>query len=464
MVMAMSAETHPAPALPLARPRFRRRPPAANTRAAGALTNLAAIGLGVTVLLTVSTQSLSALSSNGEALIFIGRLTGMVAAYSMLVLVLLVARLPVIERAAGQDQLVAWHRQIGPWPIYMVTAHGIFITLGYAAQAKTGVLHEFWTLLSTYPGVLAGTAGFLLLVTACVSSYRHVRKKMAYETWWTVHLYTYLALFLAFSHQTATGQPFVGHPAARAVWTAIWIGGAAAVLIYRVGLPLMRTLRHMPVVEAVHADAPGIATITVRGRALDRLPIAGGQFLQWRVLKPGLWWHAHPYSISSVPNHGRMKLTVKDLGDHSRAMTRLTPGTRLAIEGPYGRFTEDARGGDAVALVGAGVGIAPIKSLLEDTPPGVDIAVVVRGHTEDELVARDDIRALCAQRETVLHELAGSRSDVRLDRDRLVELIPSIAERDVYVCGPDGFITAVSTAAADAGVPPDRIHSERFDF
>ena len=467
-LVSMSSEEMAAvrslPAPRMARRAARRRPPAANPAAANTLATAAGAGLALTVMLTLATQSFGALGGPGEALIFGGRITGMVAAYSMLVLVLLVARLPVVERAAGQDKLVAWHRKLGPWPLYLITAHGLLITLGYAAQARTGALAELWTLLTTYPGVLAGTAGFALLITAGVASYRRVRRRMAYETWWSVHLYTYLALFLAFSHQTATGQPFVGHPTARAVWTAMWIAGAGLVLVYRVGLPVLRTLRHRPVVESVQADAPGVATVTVRGRALHRLPTAGGQFLQWRVLKPGLWWHAHPYSISSVPAAGRMQLTVKDLGDHSGAMARLAPGTRLAIEGPYGRFTQDARAGDAVALVGAGVGIAPIKSLLEDLPRGVDATVILRGPSKDEIVLRDAIRRLCAERGARLHELAGSRREVRLDRRPLARLIPDLHERDVYICGPHEFIADVSAAAIGAGAAPERVHSERFDF
>ncbi|HEX4760519.1 MAG TPA: ferric reductase-like transmembrane domain-containing protein, partial [Thermoleophilaceae bacterium] len=276
---------------------------------------LAGVGLALTVLLTLATERLGSLGNRGEAAIALGRLAGMVAAYAMLVIVLLVARLPVIERVAGQDRLVAWHRRLGPWPLYLVAAHGVLITIGYAAQAKQGLPSELWTLLTTYPGVLAGTVGFALLIAAGVSSYRLARRRLAYETWWSVHLYTYLALFLAFSHQVADGQAFVGHSAARAIWTGMWIAGAALVLVYRVGLPLLRTLRHLPVVEAVHMDAPGVATIEVRGRALDRLPASGGQFFNWRVLRRGLWWQAHPYSLSGLPGDGRLRLTVKAIGD-----------------------------------------------------------------------------------------------------------------------------------------------------
>ena len=460
----MSAESHQAAALPARSRRGARRPPAPNLERANAMATAAGAGLGITVFLTFSTESLSALSTRGEALIFLGRIAGMCAAYAMLVLVLLVARLPVVERAVGQDRLVAWHRRVGPWPLYLVVAHGALITVGYAQQARAGVLAELWTLLSTYPGVLAGTAGAAMLVMAGVTSYRRARSRMRYETWWSVHLYTYLALYLAFSHQTATGQPFVGHHLARLVWTAMWLGGLATVLVCRVGLPLSRTLRHLPVVETVEQDAPGVVTIVVRCRALDRLPIAGGQFLQWRILRPGLWWQAHPYSISALPRDGRLRITCKTDGDYGRALARLKPGARLAIEGPYGAFTREARRTDAVALIGAGVGITPVASLLEDLPPEADAVVLVRGHSERDLVLRDDVRRLAHRQGARLYELTGDRHDVRLDAAALTAMVPDMAGRDVYVCGPPGFVSAVERSAGEAGVAPDRFHAERFEL
>ncbi|MGZ6708488.1 MAG: ferric reductase-like transmembrane domain-containing protein [Solirubrobacteraceae bacterium] len=281
--------------------RSRRRDRAPNADGANALAGAAGMGLAVTIALSLSTERAGSLHARGEALIALGRVTGMVAAYAMLVLVLLVTRLPVIERVAGHDRLVAWHRRLGPWPLYLVAAHGTLITLGYAQQARTGALRELWTLLSTYPGVLAGTAASALLVAAGVTSYRRARRRMAYETWWAVHLYTYLALFLAFSHQVATGAPFVGHPVARTLWTAMWIGGAALVVAYRVALPAWRTLRHRPRVVAVEHDAPGVVTLVVHGRALDRLSLAGGQFVQWRILRRGLWWRRTPTRSRRCP-------------------------------------------------------------------------------------------------------------------------------------------------------------------
>lgn len=424
----------------------------------------AALGLAVTLALGVSAESGGSLAAPGGVVTFLGRLAGLVAAYAMLMVVLLIARVPALERPIGQDRLVRWHRRLGPWPLCLVAVHGALITVGYARQAKSGLLAEVGTLLWSYPGLLAATAASILLVTAGLSSYRHARRRMSYETWWAVHLYTYLALGLAFAHQVSTGASFLGHPLARLWWTSLWVGALALIVICRVLTPLARSFRHRLRVEEVRREGPGVVSVVLRGRNLERLPLQGGQFLQWRFLRRGIWWQAHPYSLSALPRPPYVRLTVKELGDHSRWLASVAPGTRVAIEGPYGAFTAPEGREPGVALVGAGIGITPLLALLEDLPAGTDIAVITRASGESELVLRDELARLVATRGGRLHELVGSREDADLGARALRGLIPDLARRELYVCGPDGFSDVVVEAARRAGTPRRRIHRESFAF
>src|SRR3954447_18922660 len=170
----------------------RLRPPRARPVVVDVLAGLAGIGLGITIGLAVTAESSGSLGAPGGIATALGRLTGLLAAYAMVVVVLLVARVPPLERAIGQDRLIAWHRKLGPWPLYLLLAHTVLITIGYARQAHSGVLHQLGQLVWTYPGILAATAGSIFLFAAGISSYRLARRRMAYETWWSVHLYTYL--------------------------------------------------------------------------------------------------------------------------------------------------------------------------------------------------------------------------------------------------------------------------------
>ena len=425
---------------------------------------LAAIGLFVSVALVIPVTKMSELVAPGGALITVGRVTAMAGTYLMLVTLLLIARIPPVERALGQDKLVKLHRRLGPWVIALVTTHVVAVTLGYAQQAKTGALHEIGALVTTFPGMLLAAAGFGLLLMAGLTSYRYARLKMRYETWWAVHLYTYLAVALSFVHQLWTGVPFLGHPAARAWWIGVWALTAGTVLAYRWVVPLEVSLRHRLTVHAVEEEAPGVVSVIMRGRRLDRLPVAGGQFLHWRFLKRGMWWQAHPYSLSALPTANRLRITVKDLGDHSESLKRLTPGTRVAIEGPYGAFTHHARHTDRVLLVAAGVGATPVRAMLDDLPRHVDVVTILRGASERDLVLRDEIAQRVGERGGRLHEVVGPRAQARLDAPALSRLVPDIAQRDVYVCGPGGFMRSLIDAARSLGVPTGHIHHEDFAF
>jgi ferredoxin-NADP reductase/DMSO/TMAO reductase YedYZ heme-binding membrane subunit len=424
----------------------------------------AGIGLGVTIGLEVTAESAGSLGAPGGIATALGRLSGLLAAYAMVVVVLLVARVPPLERAVGQDRLVAWHRRLGPWPLYLLLAHAVLITVGYARQAHDGVLHQFGQLLLTYPGILAATAGSILLFAAGITSYRLARRRMAYETWWSVHLYTYLALFLSFSHQIDTGASFVGHPVARWWWTALWLGTLMVVVGSRIGLPVWRSLRHRLRVVGVTPEGPGVVSILVRGRRLDRLPVAGGQFFQWRFLRRGLWWQAHPYSLSAAPSADLLRITVKDLGAHSRSLAWLTPGTPVAIEGPYGTFTADTAERDRMLLIGVGVGITPVLALLQDLPPQADVTVLLRASTHHDLILRDEVADEIRRRGGHLVELVGSRDQVPLDADALREAVPDVRRRDVYLCGPDALSQKLVSELQRAGVPQHRIHFESFTF
>jgi predicted ferric reductase len=432
--------------------------------AANALTALAGLGFGITLLLAVTEESWSGLHAAGGIATALGRLAGLAGAYGMLLVLLLAARLPALERSAGQDRLIGWHRRLAPYTLFAIAAHGVLIAVGYAQAAHTGVLHEAWTILSSYQWMVPATLGFGMLVAAGVTSYRRARRRLSHETWWTIHLYTYLGLALAFVHQITTGAAFVGHPLAQAWWIAIWGVAVGAVVAFRVGLPVARSLRHGLRVSRVDQEAPGVVSITLEGRDVHRLPVAGGHFAHWRFLTREHWSQAHPFSFSAMPRGNRLRITVKDQGDHTRRLADLEPGTPVALEGPYGAFTVDARRTDRVLLIGAGVGAAVLPALIEDLPPQVDIIVINRASRREDLVLHDEISHLVREHGGQVIELVGSRDAVPMDAGRLGRLVPDIRQRDIYICGPELLATQIAEDARDAGVPPEQIHHETFAY
>ena len=431
---------------------------------ADVLAGLAGLGFGVVLALVVINESKGSLASPGGWWIAAARATGFVGGYLMLIMVMLIARIPWLERAVGQDQLVRWHRRLGGWPIVVITLHVILVTIGYAKLDAVGPLRQLVNFVQHYPDVLAAMVGYALLVMVGVSSYNRVRARTPYENWWVLHLYTYIALALAFTHQVVTGVAFLHHPLTTWLWIGAWSLAALSVLTWRVGLPLVRNLRYRLRIASVEEVAPGVFSVVCSGNGLSRLAVSGGQYFQWRFLTRGLWWQAHPYSLSALPKPPFLRVTVKQLGDHSSSIASLQPGTRVFVEGPYGAFTHHARSSDYVVLIGAGVGVTPIRAMLEDIPAHVHATVIVRASNEPDVVHRDEIAALVRKRGGVYHEVVGSRHHVHLNGPTLLELAPMLTSSDVFVCGPEHFTKDVIRSCERAGVQRESIHVEAFSF
>jgi predicted ferric reductase len=431
----------------------------------------------VVVALWVRGRGLQDLGGLWTGATSVGRLTGLISADLLLVQVLLMARVPWIERAYGQDRLARWHRLVGFTSFNLMLVHLGLTTLGYAGTAHASVVREAWDLVTTYPGMLLATAGSAALVMVVVTSVRAARRRLRYESWHLLHLYAYLGVGLALPHQLWTGADFTTSPLAALYWWTAYGGCAGAVVVFRVGLPLWRSARHRLEVATVVPETPGVHSVYLRGRDLHRLPIRAGQFFQWRFLSGPGWSRAHPYSLSASPRSDLLRITVKSLGDDSWLVSTLRPGTKVLIEGPYGRLTADRRTARQVTMIASGVGITPLRALLEELPyaPG-EAVLLYRARSEADLVFRGELEHLAASRGVQVLYLLGPRgrpgswlpggwsADARGDAAALRHLVPDIARHDVFVCGPDSWMEAVLTAARRARVPGDRIHLERFTW
>jgi ferredoxin-NADP reductase len=295
-----------------------------------------------------------------------------------------------------------------------------------------------------------------------------VRAKLAYESWYFIHLYAYLAMALAFSHEFANGADFSSSARNRILWSAVHLAVAALWLLYRVALPATRSARHTLRVARVVPESPGVVSVYLTGRDLDRLRAQPGQFLRLRFLARGHWWQCHPYSLSAAPNARALRVTVKGLGDASRATARLRPGTRVWFEGPYGAFTARRRRARKVLLIGAGAGITPLRALYETLPGrGADVILLYRAGHHTDLPLYNELEEIARHRGFGLYPVLGPRDAPEGDPLRpeaLRAAVPDVAEREVFLCGPPGLTAAASAYLRAAGVPRARIHSEAFEL
>jgi predicted ferric reductase len=424
------------------------------------------VGAGAVILLWI--QDTPYVNGLADWLTNAGRITGLLAGYAVVVLLALMARIPALERGLGSDRLARWHAMGGRYTVSLAVAHTLLIIWGYAVAANTNVFHETSTLVLNYTDVMMATVAVLLLVAAGITSARVARRKLRYETWHFIHLYTYLAIALAFSHQFATGADFVNNSKTRWLWSALYIVVGLLLLWYRLLTPIIAAFRHQFRVVDVRRESVDVVSVTVTGRHLGELHAEAGQFFRWRFLTRDLWWAANPYSLSAAPRPDRLRITVKITGDHSAALVNLRPGVRVLAEGPYGAFIATRRTQRRVLLLAGGVGVTPLRSLLETLRgrPG-DIDLIYRANTEADLVLRHEIDWIAQRRGISVHYLLGPPmpgSADYLSAQQLRRLVPDIAERDVFLCGPEPMMDAARAGLRRAGVPRRHIHHESFAF
>ncbi len=422
-------------------------------------TLLAVIGLGAAAVLALWWHDTAAVAGPSGWLTNAGRITGLLAGYGLAVLLALMARVPALERGVGTDTLTRWHAMGGRYVIGLAVTHTLATIWGYALADGKGVVGESVTMALTFPDVLKATVAVLLLTGTGIVSARAARRRLRYETWYLLHFYTYLAAWLAFGHQLSTGAEFTGDRAAQVAWYALYLGVAALLLWYRFLAPVVLSWRHRLRVAEVVREAPGVVSVRITGRDLGRLRAEPGQFFRWRFLTRRTWWSANPYSLSAPASDGSLRITVKALGDHSAALTRLRPGTPVFAEGPYGALTARRRRRDRTLLIAGGVGITPLRALFETLPGEVTLLYRAR-----EPVLRAELEAIAAARGARLFVSAGPRPADLFDPATLSRLVPGLPEHDAYVCGPPSMADAAIDALKAAGVPAGRIHHESFEF
>ncbi len=397
----------------------------------------------------------------------LGRLTALVGTYLVLVQVMLLARVPPLERSVGFDRLTVWHRFNGKVAVSLVVAHVPLIVAGYALSVNISIGEQIDELFEFYPGMVTATIGTALLIVVVISSLVVARRRLPYEAWHLIHLSVYAGILLAYFHQIPTGNEFVVNPAQRDYWYALYIVAALSVVVFRLLVPALHWWRYRLRVTEVRRESSDVVSVYMEGRDLKRLGARGGQFFLWRFLSRGRWWQAHPFSLSAPPDGRSLRITVKAVGDFSGRLGELRAGTPVIAEGPFGTFTAALEDRAEVALIAGGIGITPLRAMLDDLlERGREVVLIHRAMREEDLVLGAELGELARGGRLKLLDVVGDHEGPEgaqlLSGEHLKRLIPDIAQRTFYLCGPPAMMRFVRAGLRAQGVPRHSIRSERF--
>lgn len=453
----------------------RRRRARRRAVAAGALRAVFWLSVAMTVVLFLLWGGPAKIDDVGTALTAAGIMAGLLGTDLVLVMVFLAARVPFVDRIIGHDVALAYHRRLGEPALYLILAHFVLLTVGRSAGNGFDVVAETMTLLRSPDDVLLAYLGLGVFVVVVVSSaVAAVRRWFSHEVWFAVHTLSYLGIVFALPHQSIDGAVLDPRSGRYVYWLALYAIAFGAMLVFRVVMPVVRSARHGLRVTRVERIAPDVVSIHLSGRRLDRLRAAGGQYAIWRFWTRSTWWHGHPVSLSAVPTATSARITVRDLGKGSAGISRVRPGTRVGFAGMFGVFTDASRSRPRLAIVAAGVGVTPVRAILEDSPlRHGEATIVLRGSGPGDRYLWDEVETLADASGSRVITMSGARppdletwmsaAAVR-QGITLEKLFPHLSDSDLYVCGPPAWAAAVVRDARAAGLPAAQIHLEKFDW
>lgn len=398
----------------------------------------------------------------------LGRLFGLVATYCALTQFVVMGRVGWLEPIFGLDRLAIFHRRNGVATLSFMLLHSSLMVLThYKLIGSADILGIF----DVPYVILAMIAESLFVLTVGLSIYI-VRKHLKFETWYAVHLLNYAAIALVPWHQLTNGGDFLTNPLFANYWIALYLITALTVLYWRFGMTVIKFLRHDFTVERVVHQAPRATSVYIKAKNLDKFKAKGGQFVLVRFLSRPFVWQEHPFSLSRLPNGQTLRLTIRQCGDFTDQVPQLKPGTKVWVCGPFGAFTHDLRRTNKLLYIAGGIGITPIRSMIEDQTNRNETgnAVLLYGNrTVAETVFFDELTELGKHIAMPIYNIVSDQKDYPgekgiIDGEKIKRLVPDVAERDIFLCGPPAMMWGIIPELKALGVPNQQIHYERFSL
>ncbi|MBX4211088.1 ferric reductase-like transmembrane domain-containing protein [Candidatus Parcubacteria bacterium] len=396
-------------------------------------------------------------------LIAFGRLFGLLAMFFILTQLILISRVPFIEKEFGFDRLIVLHRRIGYSIVSTIIFHPIFLVIGYAMSIHTSLWGMFLAMINASDDIFKAFIGLLILISVGIISMPLIRKKLRYESWHLIHLLMYVAIFLFVGHQIQGADISAGF--ALYYWLLITYGVFGIVLIWRFLKPFWVYKKHRFYVERVVPETYDVNSVYITGRRMDEWKYDPGQYMHVVFWQKGMR-EPHPFTIS-VPYNGKyIRVTPKAVGDFTSKIPTLKPGTRVLIEGPLGRFTERAAKGDKYLFIAGGIGITPIRSLIESVAKkGKDYILIYGNKSVNDIALKSELDRIGGKQYHVLSNDPHPEFEKGyVDEEKIKRLAPDFLEREIYICGPLLMLNSVKSTFEKLGVPKSQIHYERFAY
>lgn len=399
----------------------------------------------------------------------LGRLFGLLAVFFILSQLILIGRVAWVEKIFGLDKLSRVHHYNGFLVLSFLLLHPIFLGIGYSGLNETNFFSQIWTFLTEWEDVLGAAIALLLFSGVVILSVSLIKKHLKYEFWFLTHLFTYVAILSAIGHQFEVGTDLQSG-LTNGYWVGLYAFAFVNFIIFRSGRPIYNFLRHGFYIDRVIKETDDSVSVYIKGKEMGKFKIQAGQFMIFRFLDRKYFYEAHPFSLSKMYDGKEIRITIKNEGDFTAKAKDFRPGTKVLIDGPNGIFTEKVCANKKVLFIAGGVGITPIRSLIEAmVKKEKDISLVYGNRAKKDIIFLDELEKLCEVKHfPIFHVLSGQESWTgmkgRIDIEKVRVLAPDFMERDIFLCGPPPMMNSLKSQLKTAGYDLSKLHYEKFSL
>lgn len=390
----------------------------------------------------------------------IGKLAGLIGMSLFALNFVFASRWKFLEKIIGPlDQQYYSHHMTGGAALIFLLFHPIFLALQFSPigwQYASSFLLDY-----SDPWIMLGRLALFLLIGLLVITFYG---RWKYENWKLSHKWLGLPLFLGGVHAFMVPSDISEHMSLKAVMASYIVLGMWA-LFWRTILKMYKNAEYIFTVEAINKISDKITEVVLKpvGVMPHFMP---GQFAFVNFQSDGLVGETHPFSISSGPEEDRLRFSIKSLGDFTEKMSKITPGTSVRVEGPFGGFTYLDTQIKRQIWIAGGIGITPFLAMSRH---------IQRNGIKDykidlfySLVDRND-NAFVGE----LESLSNSVSDFKfhphyvsesgyLTSDKFLSGMDDIGSVEIFLCGPPSFMDSLREQLSARGVSHRHIHFEVF--